>query len=147
MNFRIEVTKPTKPADLKAALEAARDAWLDSTPQESDNDPSVVGSVAHAAEAINDARANPSAKETAAAATLRNAVAAHAAAIKAKSATLDVAHTVSLALINAGIAAAVVMASGDVPVRASVVGHFDVSLDGIRKRPATRVIAEVDAAG
>ena len=147
MNFRIEVTKPTKPADLKAAFEAARDAWLSTTPQESDNDPSVAGSVAEAQEAIHDARANPSAKPDAAAAALRKAVENHAALVKAKSASLDVAHTGAVALINAGIAAAVVLASGDVPVRASVVGHFDVSLDGIRKRPATRVIAEVDAAG
>jgi hypothetical protein len=147
MNFRIEVTKPTKPTDLKAALEAARDAWLATTPQESDNDPSVAGSVAEAQEAIHDARANPSPKSGEGEKALRKAVAAHAALVQAKSASLDVAHAGSIALINAGIAAAVVMASGDVPVRASVVGHFDVSLDGIRKRPATRVIAEVDAAG
>lgn len=123
MHFRIETSSATKASDVKSALEAARDAWLEKTPQ--DHKP---GSAEHAALVIAQDEIDQmrlQAKDDKGAAILAKRVADHGALVKAQSATLTPDHAGAVNLINDGIAAAAAAsASHTAPVRVSVVGHF-----------------------
>lgn len=112
--WRIEATLPTQPSDLKGVLEKARDTWVRTTAQRSDTAVATMNVII--AEAINEARGR--------------AVAERNKMIEAHAASLDKTHSAILRQMNAGIAAACVIASGmagDMPVRASVYGHYDAN--------------------
>jgi hypothetical protein len=126
MNFRLEAVDPTSADKLQVTLEAARDVWIRTTPQETDE--SIPDLDAAIANSHNEARVAPTR--------------ARARAIAEHSEKLDAVHTDCLRLMNAGIAAAVALASkmDDVPVRASVFGHVKtIARDGIYERVSVTV--------
>jgi hypothetical protein len=130
MDWRIQATDPTLGTNLKGVLEASRDAWVATTPQESDL--VAGGALADADEAIvrshNEARAP--------AVRMRNAL------IAERSKTLDAVHTEVVRQMNAAIASAVSMvaAMGDKPVRVSILGHYKtVARDGIYERVSIQI--------
>lgn len=141
MRFRIETATPTKSADLKAALEAARDKWAQETEQSH-----TPGSPEHTAlaEANNDfdqqrlmTKDEPSAKAL---------VKTHNRLkdlVKAQSASPGPELVGAMELINQGIAGAVeIAAQHSCPVRVSVVGHFNltaVAIHGGLKRLSVHV--------
>lgn len=128
MHFRIEATKPTAAKDLKAVLEAARDAWSAKTPQDHPEGSPEAQALADAQNDIDQMRLQ--AKDDKGAALLAKAVSAHGALIKSQNANPNADHAGALGLINDGIAAAVAAAaSHSAPVRASVVGHFRTTAD------------------
>lgn len=148
MEFRIEASKPTKPADLKTVLSAERDRWLEETDQIHE-----VGSPEDVA--LNNsrnnredlARLNDETKPKTVA-MYQQAVQAHRDLVKAQSSKPSARCAGALELIATGIDAAVAVAARfKTPVRVSVVGHYDVSTDGIRVRPAENVTVQVNSAG
>jgi hypothetical protein len=140
-------SSPTSQTSLKAELEAARDAWVASTPQISDH------RAADAAENITNVRQvlSSSNNPTDAHAKFAEAVKKHAEIIKTNSSTLDEHHAAAVSLMNAGIAAAVTAAGAEAfqgkPVRVTISGHRDKSDDGIHPRTPVRLLIAVDIAG
>ena len=126
MDWRIQVVDPTAAADVKAILEAERDTWIKTTPQES-HDLSDINDLIQTSKGQDGSRAKATKMK-------RDAIAA-------KSVSLDATHTGIVAQMNAGIAAAVVLASASShPVRVSVFGHFKtLARDGIYKRLSVSV--------
>jgi hypothetical protein len=122
MQFRIEATTPTLPRDMRTVLEAVRDKWLSSTPQETDEEIQLLDTLFLGSH--NEARGKVT--------LMRNA------AIAANNArSLDRTHTEVLALINRGIDG--VCASLDmkslVPLRVSIFGFYkSVAKDGVYRR-------------
>lgn len=121
MDFRIEITVPTKPENVRAEFEAARDRWLETTAQETDT------LAAEASQTVLDTHHEARAP----------AVKMRANIIRTNNARgLDETHTAILRLMNDGIAAAEqAVRTSTVPVRASIVGRYNkVARDGIYER-------------
>ena len=143
MRFQVEATVPTKPEDIKAALEAARDVWVKTTPQESDESAlKSLENIAATRQRMGKDR-SPDPEE------LRSAVREHASVVERNSAKLDAVHSGCVKLINAGIGAAVAQSAAmdGKPVRVTIIGHFEQSLDGTAPRPLQRLSVHVDIAG
>lgn len=121
MRFQIQASDPTNASGLKAVLEAERDKWRAETEQDH-----PVGSPQHGE--LEEARADVDRQRTLntdkdGGAALRGAVKRLANVVKTHSATPGPDMAGALALIDKGIAAAVLM-TGDKPVRVTVHGHF-----------------------
>jgi hypothetical protein len=126
MDFRIEATTPTAPDALASALNAARDAWVEKTPQVHAVDSAEHKALQSAQDDIDQARLDQKGQGYPNA--LSKAVDRHAALIKSQNAmpTPDMAG--ALTLINVGIASAVDNAKAlGCPVRASVFGHCNTT--------------------
>lgn len=112
MQWRIDVPESTSPEQLRTALEAKRDAWIQETPQL--GDPKVDELQGRIMRAYNEARAD-----------LVKDLAAH---VLVKSSSLDETHQNVVRQMNLLIGAAVNIAkalTSGTYVRASLSGHWE----------------------
>ncbi len=121
MNWMIQAVNPTLAADLKKVLEASRDHWVATTPQESDQEAKDAEASIHA---IKDEKRALAAKT-------------HATIVRNNNAkALDAQHAGIVAQMDRAIAAAVLLAAGSAaPKRVTLTGHFKPGhIQGIDER-------------
>lgn len=131
MHFSIESQWHDSPdakasKDLQAALEKARDLWVQTTPQVH-----PVGSEAREMLERSEgriAKARLANKDAESAELLRDMVSQHAALVKSQSASLTPDAAGCVDLMNKGIAAAMSVAAGlDTAVRVTIAGEFNTA--------------------
>ena len=107
MDWALNLAERTTPDSLKSKLEALRDEWIKTTPQES-HDYNIHDNAI--AKSINDARAD--------------AVKIKADLVKERSSQLDEVHKTCVDQMNRAIEAVSVLVGDTTPVRVTLSGHF-----------------------